>query len=371
MRRPPIWRFAAWLILAGLLDFGCGIGITRPAPTPSPTSGASATSSPASSGSIGTSVPGPVYTIPSSIDATGATDVAGALNEFVASVPDGATIAFPAGKTYAVGGQFLVDHRRGLTFLGNGTTIKSVCSDGAATDCSVFAIRYSSHIVVRDLVLTGNSPTPGVFDPRRQGQIGFRIVSGSAIEIDHCRVNDVYADGVDVDFWTDGVWVHDSTFYRASRAGFVVLAAKNVTVEHNTYVGVSNTAAVVDLEAYEDSGGTQGLKFIDNTITGNDFYFAANYGAYLDDITISGNVATSGTIRSWIGKAGPRPQRVTITNNRSLVTGRFAGDNIPGTGGIYVFDADDVTVTGNNIPFSPAHQSAALYGCTSVKYDGK
>ncbi len=338
-----------------------------PAPQPTPTATPAPTATP-------TATPaGSVYAVPASIDGSGGTDVAAALNHFVATVPNGGTVAFPAGKTYKVSGQFLVDHRSGLTFLGNGSTIKSVCSNGAATTCSVFAIMDSSSIVVRNLIVTGNAATPGVFDSSHQGQIGFRIVGGSSIEIDHCTVNNVFADGVDVDYWTNGVWVHDSVINRASRSGFVVLAGKNITVERNTFIGVSNTAGVFDLEPYQASGGTSNFKFLNNVITGFDFYFAANGGSMQQDIVVSGNVAKTGTIRSILGKIAPRPQRVTITNNVAYGPAKpFVADPWTlGNGGIFIWNTDVLKARGNSIPFNPAHKSVIASGCTSVSYDGK
>jgi hypothetical protein len=65
------------------------------------------------------------YTVPASIDATGATDVSTALSNFIASVPDGSTITFPSGGSYRVDTPITMTNRNGLTFVGNSSTIKS------------------------------------------------------------------------------------------------------------------------------------------------------------------------------------------------------------------------------------------------------
>ena len=58
--------------------------------------------------------------MPSSIDATGASDVSSKLQALIDDAPDGATISFQAGGTYKLGTTVRISGRRNLTLEGNG-----------------------------------------------------------------------------------------------------------------------------------------------------------------------------------------------------------------------------------------------------------
>src|SRR5438067_7537181 len=70
-------------------------------------------------GSIPTRAAG-TYNVPATIDSTGTTDVTQKLVDFFASVPDGSTIAFPAGGKYRIEGTLPISNRHNLVFDGNG-----------------------------------------------------------------------------------------------------------------------------------------------------------------------------------------------------------------------------------------------------------
>ena len=75
--------------------------VPTPAPTPKPTPAPAPTPTP-------TPPSGSTYRVPSSIDATGSSNVSSAMQAFVNSVPDGSTISFPTGATYLLGGNGLI-----------------------------------------------------------------------------------------------------------------------------------------------------------------------------------------------------------------------------------------------------------------------
>src|SRR5574343_814223 len=62
--------------------------------------------------------------VPASIDATGATNAAAALQTFLASVPDGSGITFPAGGIYRLDRGISLQNRHNLVFEGNGATLR-------------------------------------------------------------------------------------------------------------------------------------------------------------------------------------------------------------------------------------------------------
>ena len=281
-------------------------------------------------------------------------------------MPDGSTIVFRSGGTYRLSSALVINGRHNLTFEGNGATLRSY--GGYTESGSVFRVFGCTGIVIRNIKLVGNSPTPGVYIGGRERAHGIQIVKGGDIEVVNTTISNVYGDGANVDYWTDGVWIHNSTINRPGRAGFTVLAGRNISVESNTFYNPSNTSAIVDIEPYESTGGVVNFRFVNNTILGNTFYFAANYGSVISDITISGNRAVDGSMRAIIGRAGPRPRRVTITNNTALGPAVAWNPGIVGYGGMALEHIDGLTVTGNVASFSPGHSLASIKDCTSVVY---
>ena len=88
-------RFRPSILWSACLMLSVMIGLTTPA-------GASSSSTVA----------------PSTIDSTGATDVTAELVAFIASVPDGSTISFPAGARYRIEKSLIIEGRHDLTFEG-------------------------------------------------------------------------------------------------------------------------------------------------------------------------------------------------------------------------------------------------------------
>ena len=104
--------------------------------------------------------------VPATIDATGTTDASSALYTWVRGVPDGSTIVFKSGGTYRMDQGLIVNGRRNLTFEGNGATLKS--NGGTTEASSLLRVFGATGIVIRNITLVGNSPTPGIYRPGRR-----------------------------------------------------------------------------------------------------------------------------------------------------------------------------------------------------------
>ena len=124
-----------------------GINTTGQTPTPTP-SQSSYGPRPAPATPTG----GNVYTVPSSIDGTGNTEVSSQIQTFVDSVPNGTSytpniIVFPSGKTYKIRAGIRLNGRSFLTFFGYGSKLNNI---GVASDfgnqspkASAFIMGYS------------------------------------------------------------------------------------------------------------------------------------------------------------------------------------------------------------------------------------
>jgi hypothetical protein len=303
--------------------------------------------------------------VPSTIDATGATDASAALNAFLVTVPDGSRVAFPAGATYRLGEGLMIARRRGLVLEGNGATLLS--SGGPTEAAALVRIFGSSDIAIHDLDVVGNSPTPGIYRPGQEGAHGIQIVMGGNIEIANVTIRNTYGDCANTDFWTDGVWMHDSRCTYSSRCGFAVLSGKNITIERNTYD--HNGGMVFDIEPYEADGGADTVRFINNTslyqepFGPEDYFFGANGGGRgIYNVTISGNTLVRGIFKGIlvVPGTGLRYRNIVITNNTAT------GDATSGPT-IWLAHIDGLTVTGNRVPLTSG-QIAHITDSTGVTY---
>ena len=327
-----------------------------PKPTPAPTPKPTPKPTPAP-----TPKPTPAgIAVPSTIDATGATDVSAALISLVGSVPDGSTIVFKAGGVYRLNAALKFAHRHNLTFEGNGATLKA--GGGTTEASSLFWLGSylggNTGIVIRNFTLVGNSTTPGVFQVGREGAHGILVDSGSGIEISSVTVSGVWGDCLYVGSWADGVSFHDSTCSSNGRNGVTVTSARNLTVQRVAFPKAGY--CTFDIEPNTSSEGASNIRFLDNTAGSwsNSFLSAEGAsGSVVNGVTVSGNTVTGASLVTIIQL--DRRQNIVFTNNTSRVSAsgpvlRFA-------------HIDGLTVTGNVQPLSSG-SLASITDSTSVTY---
>lgn len=284
---------------------------------------------------------------------------------FLATVPDGSTIVFKSGGVYRMDAGLLVRNRRDLRFLGNGATLRAGPGGTGQQVESLFylgglPVRGSTDIVIRDFILEGNSPTPGVY---RRGepewQTGITVLGGARIEIDNVTVRKVRGDGLTVNAGATDVRFHDSHVETAGRSGVSVTAGSNVTVERSRFDKAGYST--FNIEPWVSGIIDRNIRFLDNTAGSwtNSFLSAnGNAGTYIDGITVSGNTVTGKSLLTIIDLADRR-RNVVFTNNRSLVA----------TSGpvLRLAHIDSLTVTGNVQPLSSG-SFASITDSTSVAY---
>ncbi len=280
--------------------------------------------------------------VPATIDATGATDASAALISFVNSVPDGSTIVFRAGGIYRMDAALKFADRHNLTFEGNRATLRA---NGGTTEASslLWLGGGNSGIVILDFTLVGNSPTPGIYEPGKEGAHGILVDGGSAIEVAGITVRDVWGDCLYVGSWATGVSIHDSTCASNGRNGVTVTSATNLAVQRVAFD--KSGYSTFDIEPNVDDQGASKVQFLDNTAgTWTNSFLSADGapGSAISDVTVSGNTVTGASLLTVIDLA--RRQNITFTNNRSTFTAagpvlRFA-------------HVDGLTVSGNVQPLS-------------------
>jgi hypothetical protein len=325
-----------------------------PAATPKPTKtpGPTATAQPPTGSS---------YPVPTSIDATGATDVSTALKNFVNSVPDSSTISFKAGAVYRLDKALQFSRHHHLTLDGNGATLKS---GGGTSEVNslIWVGSYggaNTDITIRDFKLVGNSSAAGVYAGGREGAHGILVEGSSDVDVSGITVSGVWGDCFYVGGWADTISFHDSTCKSNGRNGVTITSGRNVTIQH---VAFDRSGYVtLDIEPNLSSEGASNIKFVDNTAgTWSDSFFSAlgASGSKIDGVTVSRNTVTGKSMLVHVG-LNTRRTNIVVTDN----TGRVAA-----AGPVLRFaHIDGLTVTGNVQPLTSG-SLASIVDCTGVTY---
>lgn len=303
--------------------------------------------------------------VPASIDATGSEDVSAELNSLIRSTPNGSSIAFPPTGVYRIDSAIRVGARNNLVFDGNGATLRMGSANWNYPGI-LFDIWDSRDIALRSFKLIGSSPSPGVLRDLNEWASGVNISSGARTELENLTISGVYGDGLSLDDWTDGVWLHHSHVVTAGRNGVTVLAARNVVVENDRFDKVGLHA--FNIEPWRASGGGVDITFAGNTVgdygspapsAGQWAYFFAAEGAEgstVENVTVTRNTVLERTLASRVTRL-TRRRDITLTNNRSMVAGAPAY-GAPGV--LYFKHVDGLTVYGNVQPLT----SGALISVT-------
>ncbi|MEZ5181013.1 MAG: hypothetical protein R2702_03915 [Acidimicrobiales bacterium] len=287
----------------------------------------------------------PRVEVPSTIDATGRTDVTDELDAFFADVPDGAIIDFPEGGRYRADGTVDIESKNRLTVRGNGSTIFAR-SRGDLRRVHV-AITRGRDLRIERLNVEGAHPTPGLGDdgyqPDYEGQHGFAIKGTDGIELDAVQVSDVYGDFVylgrpdDGGDWARRVWIHDSLFVRNGRQGIAITAARGVVIERN---GIAQVArSTFDLEPNGPSGGAIDVQILNNQVGPGRLLFLAAAGlGPVAAVVVEGNVLTGRAMTVTIlPPDGDRRDRFWIVGNNASVVARNTPIRVTRVDGLVVW----------------------------------
>jgi len=349
----------------------------RPTATPTATPAIQRVDPPVTSGTV---------TVPSSIDATGATDVSTALNAFIAGTPNGRIIAFPAGATYKLSQAIRLTGRTDLRFEGNGATLIASDTATASPRNSQFLIESGSNrIYIGNFHGIGGSPAANVgtgnaLDPVLQNSEFVATYDAHNIELDHITTERTWGDGIFLGAGNGGaasgapssrVWWHDSTVLSAGRNGGAIEYADQVWVERVSFTNIA--LHVLDIEPeYVGHGGTH-VWFTDNPVgtygwTSHNisYLFAANgisgsvtTDVYVERNTVVGNAAGYNGAPLGLNTTvrGPSRSNIFVRDNSAQRT--LAGPVM------YFTSVDGVTVTGNAQPLSGG-SLASFTSCTNV-----
>ena len=326
--------------------------------------------------------------MPSSIDASGASNAGAALASFLGSVPDGSVITFKLGGVYRLDRGLFISGRHNLVFEGNGATLRAAGPNTLIAASPFLIDGANSDIVVRNFTIEGNNPNTGtsIYDPGGENQQGVAIYGGTRIEIANTTIRTTWGDAVYANekdtthSWVDGLWVHDNTFRLNGRNAFTMNGARNALLERNDIDQLGGS--VMDIEPDTGSQGAINVTLRDNTIAvwgmtplyTQHFVACANnnvgIGAVIRGITITGNSVSAGApnstntnnaggLATWIGKN--RTSDITFSNNTTSKAG---------AGPVLIFEhVDGLTVSGNSQPLTSGVVTR-IRDSTGIQRDG-
>ncbi|MGH2795804.1 MAG: right-handed parallel beta-helix repeat-containing protein [Actinomycetota bacterium] len=318
--------FVAAATLAGMLFAGISLApkadtaaAARPSPTPT-------TPTP-------TPTPTGIYSPPPSIASDCSISVTAGLSSWLATVPDLATISFPAGACYRIDETFTIRERTGLTFEGNGAIFRAV-TDGLEhpdpRNRAHWRLMHVTDIVVRNLRIEGPNEN-GSEISFLEAQHAFDINGGVRVTLSSVSVEEVFGDGVHVSRGlgtkdkplpprdSEDVLVADSSFEVLGRQGFAVTSARRATFRGNEVSGVQRSA--VDIEPRTGTNVIEDILIDSNDFSDDELYMVAGGGtctSVFRNVSIVGNTAEGFGPR--LGKIGcPHRQNLVIESNTITV----------------------------------------------------
>jgi hypothetical protein len=316
-----------------------------------------------------------VYVIPASIDVTGKTDVTGAINAFLASVPNGATAEFRAGATYRIEGTVEVVDRRGLIIDGKGARFiaNEREPDAYATRSSAgvlvkypwrtrihWSIEGGSNVVVRNMTIRGANFAGGRSDAAYvealEAQHGVAVAGAENVLVENVSVSYVFGDFVYIGGRTvnkvtvipRNVTVRGGTWSNNGRQGIAITDGDGVLVD-----GIRMTEtrrASIDLES------NSAASVIRNVTIRNSYFgpgrllwlAAAGSGGAMENVTLENNrlAGRTGSVRI-VPPEGSRRKNFRLIGNVSDFAGGGGDVDI---GAFNVWRVDGFVARGNKIP---------------------
>lgn len=350
-----------------------------------------------------------VFTVPSSIDSTGATEVSTALQEWVASIPAASaakpmTIRFAKAGTYWSDYTLLLRKRSGnvtggivgnmwrslpsfdasnVTLDLNGSTIVQRTvqpwrwGSGEELDARkrwgnpMIFTSGATNVRITNGFLVG-SATGGRYDPNREDWMGILIGGDNDddvaqnMKVDHLGIRNVWGDFIYLASQTSrgkllkDVTIEDNTMANAGRQGIVIHGGNNLLIQRNNFTNVkrylfdSEPATVhgwKDVKITANTGESGNLGY---------FQFTGNKTSEASGLSITNNTIKAGHLEMEIGNGSDALRTgATITGNRSLDPTEFRRSNLHRSL-ITISRWSSVNISGNSDRVVANSQSFAL-----------
>jgi hypothetical protein len=288
--------------------------------------------------------------VPASIGTAGRTDVTHQLQQFIDSVPDGATVVFPHAARYRIDGTLEWRGRRDVTLDGNGATLFAGTHGGP--DRAEVRLIDGAHWTIRDLTIVGANASPGQFDAKYQWQHGIDLRGVDGALIENVTVRNVWGDDIYVGLsttpdarWSRNVSIINSTGIGSGRMAIAITAGRNVLVRGGFW---SNPGlSTFDVEPNGPTGGAvwvviEGVK-VGAGRRGSALSIAGS--GPVSDIVLQNNRLTGRALTVLADQGALRPHDLRVRGNVSTVM--YDG---PDPAAMFFHNADGVAISANKQP---------------------
>jgi hypothetical protein len=304
-----------------------------------------------------------IYKPPASIKANCSVAVDAKLNAWMATVPDGSTIQFGAGRCYGQDGTITLTGRNGLIIDGQGAEFRAL-TPGTSHRAN-WRFTGGANLTVQNVTVTG-SDAQGTYDPSVEWQHGFSVDGVQGITLTGVQAHATWGDGIDLGnsantptcgddaSSTRDVMIDGATLERNGRQGLAVVDAENVTLRNATIGPVAWWA--VDLETDDDCSIARHVAIDHNSFGATRYGVLGSVGfggmPQVGDVTFTNNVQTVA--------AGPpgecwAPVWVLSPDGRYRDGYRFAGNTLLARRNAFEFRRlNNVTVSANSVTFDAA-----------------
>jgi hypothetical protein len=315
-----------------------------------------------------------VYKVPKSIRSDCSVPVEKNVMAWLATVPDGGTVQFGAGRCYGQDGTITLTNRRGLVIDGQGSEFRALTVGGSHRANWQFV--GGSNLVVRNMAIRGSNPQ-GVYDHNVEWQHGYSVEGVQGMTFSNVQARETWGDGVylwrgisspacgDDASSARNVLISGARLERIGRQGVAVVDAEQVTLRDSTIGPVA--WANVDLETDDDCEIARHVIVQNNSFGSNGWGVIVNggFGAtpQVGDVRAIGNVQTAPTIDTGILTPDPcrAPVRVLSPDAGYRDGYTFSGNHLLTPNNAFVFRrVQNIDVSSNSVTFA-----APIAGCDS------
>jgi hypothetical protein len=348
-----------------------------------------------------------VYKVPKNIKGDCSIPVESQVMAWLASVPDGSTVQFAAGRCYGQDGTITLTDRNGLVIDGQGSEFRALTPGGSHRANWRFV--RGRDLTVRNLAVRGSN-SQGQYEPAVEWQHGYSVEGVQGMTLSNVKARETWGDGVDL--WRGAsspacgddassarnVLIAGALLERIGRQGVAVVDAERVTVQDSTIGPVA--WANVDIETDEGCEIARQITIARNSFGSNGWgvIVSGGFGAdpQVGDVSVIDNVQTAPTVDTGILTPDPcrAPVRIlspeavyrnayTFSRNRFLTPNNafvfrrarnidvssntvIFGTPIPGCdtrAGVRLTDSHTVAITGNS--FSGANRVFSADGLST------
>ncbi len=308
-----------------------------------------------------------VYKVPGSITSDCSVAVESQIMAWLATVPDGATAQFGAGRCYGQDGTITLTDRNGLVIDGQGSEFRALTPGGSHRDNWRFV--RGGNLTVRNMAVRGSDPQ-GAYDHNVEWQHGYSVEGVQGLTLSNVQARETWGDGIDI--WGDGsshtcgndatsarnIVISGATIERIGRQGVAVVDGERVTLQDSTVGPVA--WANVDIETDDACEIARHITVARNSFGSNGWGVIVNGGFGADpqvgDVTVTGNTQTAPTVDTGILTPDPCRAPVRILSPDSVYRSAysFTGNRFLTPNNAFVFRrANNVSVGSNSVSFGP------------------